>query len=262
MEQDARQLQQTLEALSQRVSDLERFQEDKSNHQLTYPIDRPSVDALDYATDLFLLDKVMNLIWKKLFHYLTTFESLDGFDALGVTISTPPAYIAIATTGVSGNESDIYRRATYLAQSTLSQPSNMRTTIYMESVTAVEVYIVVGDLTDEFYGFKIVNNSLMGVTSQAGTAAEQTRTLLTISAAQAYNIEARFTPNVGISFLVEAKPYGSIVDATKLPTGVNGTGVPQVNPILMHMKVKTNSAVIKTMRTTYFQYLQNRNVLQ
>ena len=220
--------------------------------QLNLPLDQQSKKIIERTVDEFLKDKVFELIWKHTFHYITFFESFDGFSTSG-TATIDKDDVQLTTGATSGNSANIVKTPAWQGLVTFSQQSYWRTTISVSTVTAVTKYFVVGSLASgSYYGFKIVDDSLKGV-SYDGTT-EKTVDLATISTGT-YNLEARYLPSNKIIFLVNAAESGVITQNLPLP-------VVTVNVNFFEFKITTNANAAKTMQFSFFEYLQSRNILR
>jgi len=221
--------------------------------QAQSPINPESKSQVSQMLDELLPDKVFDLIWKRTFHYLTLFESLDGFTLTGVpTLSG--ADVTLTTSNVSGNEIEINKQPSWQGLITFSQRSAFRTAFIISQITNQTVYITTGNkASGSYYGFKITNATLYGVTGDGTT--ENAVTLKTISATTGYNLEARFLPSKGVTFFVDSVEVGS--SSANIP-------IPIVTPNaqLMDIRIKTNANEVKTMQMSFFEYMQFRNVLK
>jgi len=216
----------------------------------------PSVDlkvAVDSVLDENLPDKIFDLIWKKTFHWITLFESLDGFNfTAGATQSTNGSYVELKTSSTLNNEVEINKQPAWQGLITFSQRSYFRTNISFTDITDQTIYATVGNKgTTNYYGFKIVADALYGV-SYDGTT-EKTILLQTITATT-FNLEARYLPSNKIVFLVDSVEKGTIT--VNLPIPVKTSNVQ-----LMDIRIKTTATAVKTIQVSFFEYLQTRNVL-
>ena len=220
--------------------------------QLKKPLDKQSQNIIEQTVDKFLEDKIHKILWKRTFHYSTFFESLDGFGTSG-TVTVDKDDVLLTTGAVSGNVSNIKKQPAWQGLISFSLKSYFRTTVSLGSVANVTEYIIVGSLDGgSYYGFKIVNATLYGV-SYDGTT-ESTKELKTITASN-YNLEARLLPRNKIVFFVEAAEHGTLYDNLPLLSST-----PNIK--LFEFNVTTNEDVAKTMQLSYFEYLQARNVLK
>lgn len=232
----------------------DNFEFEKPSQASVYP---PSVDfkqAVEATINDILADKIFDTIWKKTFHWITVFESLDGFNFnAGATQSTNGSYVQLATSAVLNNEVEINKQPSWQGLITFSQRSYFRSNIYFNNTTNQTIYLTVGNKdTTNYYGFKIIDANLYGV-SYDGTT-EKTILLTTITATN-YNLEARYLPSNKIVFLVESLEIGVIT--TNLPLPVTTSNVQ-----LMDIRIKTTATAIKTIQVSFFEYLQVRNILQ
>lgn len=222
--------------------------------QLKLPLDQISKSIIEKTVDEFLEDKVFDLTWKNTFHWITFFESLDGFTVAADSHSIDHANLVITTSDVEDNTAYVKKQPSIQGLITFSQRSNMRTAFIIGSVADVTAYMLVGNTgANDYYGFKIVNNSLKGV-SKDGTT-EKTVDLQTISASTVYGIEARYSPADKIIFLVDAVEKGVINQ--NLPSR---TEVAEILPL--HFSIQTNTTAAKTLQFSFWEYLQSRNILR
>jgi len=222
--------------------------------QLNYPIDQQSKKIIEQAVDEFLENKVFDLIWKKTFHWITFFESLDGFDISASSTSFTGSSLTLITSEVSENVAYAKKQPTQQGLITFSQKSHMRSAFQMSSVADVTAYILVGSTGGgSYYGFKVVNNSLKGV-SYDGTT-EKTVDLQTIIAATIYGIEARYSPTDKIIFLVDAVEKGVINE--NLPSRAE-----VANILPLEFRIRTDTTAEKRLTFSFWEYLQSRNILR
>ena len=133
--------------------------------QSFYPPSEDFKRAVESALDEVLLDRVFDAVWKKTFHYFTTFESIDGFSTSGATVTLTEIQLELITGAVSTNFANVKKEPDLLAQTTFSQPSRFRTTFEIPQVTAQTIYLTIGHVASgaQGYGFKIVNNVVESV---------------------------------------------------------------------------------------------------
>lgn len=221
--------------------------------QLQYPLDTESIMALDKGLDSILADKMFDLMWRKMVHVMLWFESLDGYTTSG-TVATDGLVATLTTGNVSGNSAEINKQPTDQGLFVFNQSSRFRTAFNVRSVSAQTIYITYGNKDSaDYYGFKIVDNTLYGVTKDGTT--ENAVSLQTIITTPVYNIEARFEPDKGVLFIVDTVQKGK--GEKNLPR-TNLTGA---NAQLMDIEITTNENVAKIMDVSFFEYLQKRNAL-
>jgi len=222
--------------------------------QLKYPLDKKSESIIEKTVDKFLENKIFDLIWKRTFHWVTFFESLDGFSVTADAQDLTLGLVEITTSAAEDNTAFVFKQPAKQGVITFSERSRMRTTLIFASVADITAYAIVGQITEGFsyYGFKVVNNTLYGV-SYDGTT-EKTVELQTITTAQ-FNVEARYTPASKIVFYVDSDEKGVINE--NLPSRV---ATPNIS--LMRFEITTNAEAAKTMQFSFFEYLQSRNVLR
>lgn len=218
-----------------------------------YPPTPDFDQAVQASLDKVLKDKIFDLTWKKTFHWLTLFESLDGYTkSAGVTPSTDE-YIDFLTDGTNGNNQNLSKQPLYQGLITFANKSYFRSNIYFVNNTNQTIYLVVGLKTGSAYGFKAVNGTLFGVTRNGGS--ESTVSLGSISIGEDYNLEARYSPSDKVVFLVDSVEKGTLSANLPVPTST-----PHQN--LFYADITADAATIKEMQISFFEYMQFRDVLQ
>ncbi len=208
------------------------------------------------ASDSNFTDLLIQRIWKQMFTWVTFFESLDGFtkSLSGGSITINGTNIVLSSSATSGNYARLIKEPSWQGLSTFYAKNMFRTAVVFNSITNQEAYLVFGNLTDKYYGFKVVNGTLYGVVNDGST--ETTTELQTISTSTNYNLEAIYYPKNKIVFYVNAggvnwDPKGIITTGLMKPEKL-------VNFYLMDIKIKTNENADKTMQLSFWQYLQSR----
>jgi hypothetical protein len=258
-------LEYKIKNLETRMAEIEKEKENIG--KVLLPVDLDSQKAIELATDNFLKDKIFDLIWKKLFHYFTMFESLDGWDASitgGGSANLDGANLVLTTGAINGNFTHELKRPAIQGLMTFSQKSAFRTSVNLTSVADVTVRIVVGNTGGSYYGFKIVDNTLYGISSNAGLGAENSLALQTLSATNDYHLEARHKPNDAIVFLVDdptTSPTTSIREVGSISSSLPSAAA-VVNDNIFSVKITTNAAAAKAIQLSFMEYLQFRNVLK
>lgn len=213
-------------------------------------------------------DELFEMQWRASVHYLSFFESLDALTQT-VTGASTIAYsggkdAVILTTGaVATNYAQITKTASRQGLITFSQDSRFRTafdtSIGGGSLSNATIYMVIGDTTGEYYGFKITGGSLYGVTKRTGVA-EATATLQAYTEASAIlNIEARYYANARVDFFVNSVQVGSISNSSSLVLPTVST---TTNSALLDFKITTSDAFTKSLYVSFFEYFQRRNILK
>ena len=219
---------------------------------LNYPLDNQSQVIIERAVDKFLAQKVFDANLIEYFYYLTLFESLDGLGGATATTDTTFTGVVMATTSSSGNDQQVGRDLQHLDGTvTYTRTSKFRTAVLFNQSTSQEFFVGLGNgkvrPVDDIYGFELINSTLRGITAN-GTS-ETKVDLITISSATQYSLEARFTPNESVIFLVDNKEVGVIT--TTLPTGLVAT--------MPFYYLKTTTSATRQVDFGYFEYMQLRD---
>ena len=243
---------QSIEQLKTQVSELQQ----KLTAAQNYDVGDPNFkSAVERSSDSFMSSKIFDLAWKKTIHFITFFESIDGYSKTtsGGTITLDGNQIQMQSGATSGNYALLEKGPTYQGLLTFSQDSNMRTTITVDQTTNQTAYILMGALNAGYggYGFKIVDDKIYGVANN-GTS-ETTVLLQTISTSN-YTLEARYVVGKSVVFLINNVEKG-VVNAT-LPSQAS-----VANPNLLTIKITTAANADKVMHFSFFEYMQYRNIL-
>jgi len=241
--------------------------------QLTYPLDEISKRIIREEIKNNISQFVFDSVWNDFMHFTTIFESSDGYDTFvssGAVASVGPNGIVLSTSTTSSNLAQIYRYpdptfGTAVLTPFLSwkQPSRFRANMEVSSITNQTGYIVAGlDPTAAslpFYGFKIVNNTLYGVTRKDSGGGESTVSLATIAVNTNYVIEARHYPDIHkVEFYMESSGkmqlMGTLTTDTTIPdlTNTNHNG-------LLFYSIQTAENADKQLTSSYFEYIQRRD---
>jgi hypothetical protein len=196
--------------------------------------------------------KIYDLM-KNIVTWETFFETKDGFTIVG-TVTLNPDEIEVTTTAVNGNSSSIAKIATWQGLFSFGRKSMFRSQFNLNSIAAVTAYIVMGNQSgsgtpaNQYYGFKVVNNTLYGVVKDGTT--ENTVALQTITT-DSYSVQAEYIPGDSVVFSVNMIKRGKISKNLPLPKL-------QAQSTLMEIKVTTNETEIKILQSSFFQALVSR----
>ena len=147
--------------------------------QLTYPLDKITKTLIANEVREEMYRSIFDVMWKKIFAWETFFETKDGYDTSGATISSNK--VAILTGANLNDTAHIQKNASYNGLLNFYNRSAFRSGFLTNGVSAITAYITVGGVQggSNGYGFKIVNDKLYGVVHN-GTS-ETTVELQTIS---------------------------------------------------------------------------------
>lgn len=232
----------------------DKFFFETPNEPSVYPPSQDLKAAVSQILDESLADKIFDTVWKNTFHWITFFESLDGFNFnTGATLDGSGSHAQLATSNVLNNEVEINKQPSWQGLITFSRKSYFRTNISFTDIADQTIYVTVGNKdTTNYYGFKVIDASLYGVTYDGTT--EKTVLLQTITATT-FNLEARYLPGDKVVFLVESTEKGVI--SSNLPVPLETANIQ-----LMDIRIKTTTTAIKTIQVSFFEYFQARNILK
>jgi hypothetical protein len=263
--------EEIIKNLEKQVKLTEKELEGKQVGQLKYPLDENSIKAillsLENRFDLF--DLIFENIWRKIFIWTTFFESLDGYEITtpsGGSITINGENLVLTTGSITGNEVRIQKRPLFQGVVTFYRKNAFRTSIMLTSVTNVEGWLTVGNsnLSTPFYGFRIFNNVLRGVSYKGSGSTVEEINLMTISSSIIYHLEARYYPNDKIVFY--AKQAESNQNIYNNPVGIITSNLPLTQPIrnnqIMDIRFRTTNANSKSLSISFWQYIQSREYNQ
>lgn len=226
------------------------------------PINRYTDNTTKDIIGQIIQEKAFDIAWRRMVHYLSFWETLDGYTSTlgaGAAASVDGTQLIVTTGGTINTTALVAKTPTWQGLVTFGQRSNFRTTFSLStdgggSLSNATVYYGVGDHTADFYGFKMISGNIYGVAIDGGS--ETTTLLVSTFTNDVYNLEARYYPRTRVDFLVNSALKGSVSATLPTPTET------AVNIKLMEVYVKTTEAVNKTLQTSFWEYLQERNVLK
>lgn len=263
---EIQELQNTVQQLQSTVKELQNKIEDVKNTpvRLDRYLDNESKTIIDNIVE----DRLFDNQWRSSVHYLSFFESLDGMTST-VTGAGTVAYgggkdvVALTTGAVSTNYSQLTKTASRQGLVTFAQDSRFRTAFDTAkgggSFNNTTVYMVIGDTTGEYYGFKITSGNLYGVTKRTGVTEATFALQAYDETAAILNIEARYFADARVDFFVNSVQLGSIANSTTLVLPTVSTSP---NSAIIDFKITTSEAFTKTLYVSFFEYFQKRNILK
>ena len=183
------------------------------------------------------------------FHWLTFFESLDGFQVIGTTITS--SYVEIETAATTNADAYILKNPQYNFDIlSWAKDRKVRTNVRFDDNTAQEVYILTGQPGALAHiGFK-VHNSIFNGTVANGTTESTVSLGANISAGDTYSLEYRFTSGEKVVFYVDGVEAGTIT--TNLPSGPGN-----YSDRLIQTYVKTTENVAKSIKLSFWDFWQS-----
>lgn len=227
---------------------------------LEFPLSAQSIETLRQFLRTNLGDVMLDVAWNDYFYYRTVFEDVNqdlfsctpGTGALCPASSVAPDGLVLNTEAAAINDFAEVEK-TPLADSGLAwdKRQRMRIGFRPEFVAAQTIYMVRGsrNLTGPYYGAKIVNATLKGV-SYDGTT-ETTVDIATLTAATSYVFEARYMPGENIVFLVDGVQIGVLNASLPNPSDATVRG-------FYDFYLRTDANVGKTLTIAFFEYIQKK----
>jgi len=232
---------------------------------VNYPLDERTAKVIGLGLNrgLDFFNMIYESIWEDMFFWSTFFESIDGYNQTipsGGSITNNSEQLILSTGATANNEVRIYKQPEWQGVLTFYKKNAFRTNIVLNSVSNLESWLTVGPSNNSsfsFYGFKIVNNTLKGVSCDGGGTIQEIN-LMTISSSTSYNLEARYYPNEKIVFYVKG-PNDSIGFR---PAGVITSHLPKAAQapfyMIIDVRIKTTDANNKTLSMSFWEFMQSR----
>lgn len=229
----------------------------------------PTVDferAVGAVLDKLFPNRLFDSYWKKIFHYQTFFESIDNFGKTtlsSATVTADNTEVILTVSNSATSEAGINFNPLHQGLITFSQPSRFKTYVRLSATTSLVAHVVTGNYTsgNQGYGFKITSSTLMGWASNGSTSS--TVFMQNISPNISYFLEARYLPTQNVSFF---SSDGLAATSTVRQMGAITTTIPSstivANQNLFVFDLENESTATTTMRFSFFEYIQRRNVLE
>lgn len=183
------------------------------------------------------------------FHWLPVFESLDGYPNTGTVTISSSGFVRLATAGTTNATSTMSKQLAYSSGLlTWNKNRKMRTMFDPVTTAAQLIYILVGNrANNDYMGFKIIDNTIYGVSNNGSESTLNCGTFTTPVAGIA--LEFRFFTTDRVDYYVDNVFKGSI--KTNLPIGTT-TYANQV----MDLYIKTTEDVAKNIDISYWDFWQ------
>ncbi len=179
------------------------------------------------------------------FHWITLFESIDGYQSAGATVIA--GEVTLATNGVLYNEANLLKLPTYnFNQLTWNKDRKLRTQIKFDNTIQQDIHITIGNTgTLEHIGFYIVDNAMYACCCDGST--HNIVNIGTLSAAS-YAFEIRYTAGAKAEHYVNDVLKATLVN--NLPSGINFA-----NRVL-YISIKDTGAQVKTLHLSFWDFWQ------
>ena len=256
-----------IQNLKKQVTDLDLVVKSEQNKisQFKFPLDVQDKKIIEDIVN----DRVFNSVWDKYFYFSTLFESADGYDLTGGGASgsnVSPDGLVLNTGAVLNNSVSFNKTPNPTGPGetfnilSFQKDQHFRANFAVDSTTNVTGYITRGvnyGANYPYYGFKILNNTLKGVSRDNNTDGESTVDLMTISVNTTYVGEAKYYPQAKIVFYIRNATTGHLEEkgtlTTKLPKATNTN-----NKAFYEYFVSTQDANNKMLTSSFLEYIQKR----
>ncbi len=189
------------------------------------------------------------------FHWLTTFESIDGFfkSGGGITLDSDGRGVELVNTASTNNEQRLYKNLGGFAPTTLTwdKERKIKLKVSLDETTAQTVWLVTGSVsvnTARHFGFVVATNGVLYGTVANGTS-ETNAAYGSIGTGQVL-LEARYVPNESVEFYVDGVFKGRIT--TNLPSGTTDS------QFLSWIATITLENVAKTIQVGFWDFWQEK----
>lgn len=182
------------------------------------------------------------------FHWITLFESLDGYDT-GGTVAVGFVKVEIDTGAVSGNSA-------YIAKSPLlnfnrltwDKDRKVRTKIHFENNASQTIWLITGNISaNEHIGFKVIDGVLYGTVADGTTEATLNCGNISTSS-DGMPLEVKLKAGVSAEFFVDDVSKGTII--TNLPSGT------AFAYRMIYLAITTNENVAKGINASFYEFWQ------
>lgn len=213
---------------------------------------------------------VFDAVWKDYFYFSTLFESADGYEILGAGAAGSGVSVdgLVLNTGAVLNNSASFDKTpspTGPGQTmnilSFKQRQRFRANFAVDSITKITAYITRGvqyGADYPYYGFKIVDNKLKGVSKDTDAGGEAAIDLMTIAVNTTYIVEARLLPGEKVLFYVVNNTTKKLEEigilTTKIPSLSNTN-----NKTFFEYFVSTQDSDNKMLTSSFFEYIQKRD---
>ena len=221
-----------------------------------YPANNEQERAIEEVLDKVLLDKIYDIVWKRTFHHMSIFESIDEWGQSGTgTATADHLQLTIQTGATATDNMNVFKQPAIQGLVTFSQRSRFRIGVDFTDIANQTIYMNIGgdmSANAQGYGVKGVDASLYGVTNDGST---ENAVLLQTITATSFTLEARYLPSDKVIFFVDGTEKG--VSSANLPSPAL-----VANTLLYYIKVTADDDNAKTVKTSAIEYFQTRNVLK
>jgi len=243
------------------MSSVENYQQSQKAQQLQLPLDQATQQIIGIAINNYLMNNLQDLLWRKVLSWLTLFDSLSGYTTTG-TAAVSGSALTLTIGSTSGNSASAQKLPAQQNLLDYSKRIFFRCSATPATSNATH-YIVVGQAInttgDQYFGFKIVNGALYAVVSNNGTSNELLVEIATSVSGQ-INLEARYFPQSSkIMFFYDqtiqnTEPACVISNPAVLPIGLFSS--------IFHAFVKTTTNSAATLVLSYFEFMQQLNIVK
>ena len=193
---------------------------------------------------------IVNSLQRKDLHWITLFESIDGYAKSGTPILNQDS-VTLITTASNGNACELQKIATYSTHFTWAKMRRIKFGFKISAQNSQDVIIATGvgqyaSRTQNHFGFYISNYTLYGITADGSNY--NVVSYGTIAAGVGIECEAVFTPGVDVKFYFNGTYFGSSV--VNLPSGTTSANW------LFDAEITTRQNVANSVLITYFDFWQ------
>ena len=210
--------------------------------QLTYPLDRKTIDVLNRYIREKAINFILDIVWRSHFYFFTAFESSDRF-----LTSATGSFQGVTSDGL---ELEVDSGSSNTTELTLSVPDDtlidytkrtrIRTAVQVSSVSDFEVS------AGNRIRFLIDDDVIKGFVSDGSNTSFVT--LGTAATGTFYELEARYFPNDKTVFYLDKREAGVITD--RFPAG---------NTILCSFSIeRTAGSATKNANMSFFEMIQGK----
>jgi hypothetical protein len=168
------------------------------------------------------------------------------------TYDAANGYFKLTTSAANNDSVEVQRIiALPLAANTFDRNRHFRVAIMLPNNTTNTVYVICGQLSgSNFFGFKIINGAVYGVSYKAGQSEQTVNLGFTMTNSAQTILEARLFAGSKIEFYVNNFLYGTFTTVTQIPAGTTGANT------LMGAKILVTAASARTLAVGQWDFVQ------
>lgn len=168
------------------------------------------------------------------------------------TYDATNGYFKLTTSAAANDSVEVQRIiALPLAVNTFDRNRHFRVAIMFTNLNSNIIYVICGQLSsNNYFGFKITNGAVSGVSYKAGQTEQTVNLGFTMTINTQTILEARLYLGNKIEFYVNNFLYGTFTTVAQMPAGTTGANA------LMSAKIQTTTTAARTLAVGQWDFIQ------